>query len=93
MNIKHAKPGMLVRISKDITKTKHRFSLTTEMKRIAGDRNLYPIIMVDTEGWKEGIHVKGFLWHPDDLIWDDDPGVEDVSLAGKKYTFDPNELI
>lgn len=90
------KVGLSVRISHNIDRTHERVKSTNEMLLMKGDGNYYPIERIrDHSSSSNTIKVavvNGYLWHPHDLIWDDEPGVEDVSLKGKKETFDVNEL-
>ena len=82
MKYEDVKPGMIVRISISMcAKTQKHFGLTEDMKTLRGKEFKVSSKIKN----REIIRIKGFSWHPDDII--------DISIKRKKpkkVLFDEN---
>ncbi len=91
------KEGIKVRIARDISKTKNSFDANSTMRAMADGITQYYVEHVRNKeayglSYTKVPIIHGFNWHPADLIWDEEPGLDDISLQGEKQTFDVNEL-
>ncbi|MDX1806229.1 MAG: hypothetical protein R3267_04330 [Paenisporosarcina sp.] len=60
------------------------------MERMAGNHKYYLITSVHS--YDDAVNIDNFTFDVRDVIWDDEPGPEDVVLPGEKQHFNPEDL-
>ena len=89
MNPEQLRVGMRVLISKNIDSTTKSLSSNPTMKAMAGDRNIYKIDTINSNGIAV---INSFVWMSEDLINAEEGYIHPLPLKGKKVTFDLCEL-
>jgi len=94
MNQEDIKEGLRVSISSDISKTSRCFGSNNEMERMATTGEKYRIQSVqEEEQFGRCPIIRTFIWHPDDIICEEDLDINDIIIKGEKVIFNPNELL